>query len=142
MARPTCPAPNLAYLPFGLLQPRPEFPLLPLKGSAAALQLLSLLQQLCEVILQLALLLLQLEHLQLQQLLGPLDTLCGLLRLGCTVLPLPWPVPLPRSKCLEKRRQARNHQVLRILSSSLSCLGLGDSLPGLKEERAHKSSVL
>lgn len=56
---------HLAYLPLGLLQPRPEFPLLPFKGSTAALQLLSLLQQLGEVILQLALLLLQLEHLQL-----------------------------------------------------------------------------
>lgn len=109
---PACPAPNLAYLPFGLLQPGPEFPLLPLKGSAAALQLLSLLQQLCEVILQLALLLLQLEHLQLQQLLGPLDTLCSLLRLGCTVLPLPWPVPLPRAKRLEKEGRLETFRCL------------------------------
>lgn len=123
------PGTHLAYLPLGLLQPRPEFPLLPFKGSTAALQLLPLLQQLGKVILQLALLLLQLEHLQLQQLLGPLDTLRGLLCLGCTVLTFSGPAPLPCPECLGKDGRLKTVRSPQVMSSSISCLG--GFLPGL-----------
>lgn len=103
VARPLSSAvPHMTHLPLGLLQPGPEFPLLPLKGGTAPLQLLPFLQQLRKVILQLPLLLLQLKHLQLQQLLRPL---CP----GCPVssqhLPLLLPGPLPVLVHLRARGQ-------------------------------------
>lgn len=105
--RSPCPL-GPPYLPLGLLEPWSKLSLLPLEGSAASLQLLAFLQQLCKVILQLPLLLLQLEYLKLQELLGPL---CPLrLGLGGTILSqgltLALPVPLPFLICLRARGQA------------------------------------